>query len=264
MRRTQIAPCVLPPLASRPLRFAYRYQVLVRPARVSNLPRECPTFQPRGDLARPTPTARHRKPISRSRRPRSPLFASPACQPFIYTHLVSLSCAIFLIGNAIIRGLYFQEDASIAFGLVLPLMSMFLMTLLILGLLEIGAILANPKLKLKETDVHIDSEAQLKVYAGKSDRDSTAVFELQRLQLALKEVIVAGIKEISRAIISRKEDGEKTEEERGREAFQLLVEGVGFVLRSGCAAVSGVDISVRTAPSLHRCGLILPHVCAAH
>ena len=39
---------------------------------------------------------------------------------------------------------------------------------------------------------------------------------------------MAGIREISRAIISRKEEGEKHEAERGRECFQLLVEGVGL------------------------------------
>jgi len=64
--------------------------------------------------------------------------------PYIYTHLVSISCTIFLVGNAFLKGLYFEPDASLTFGLALPLASILLMTLTILGLLEIGAILANP------------------------------------------------------------------------------------------------------------------------
>ena len=54
------------------------------------------------------------------------------------------------------------------------------------------------------------------------------MFELQRMQLALKEVIVAGIREIPRAIITRKEEGEKSAEEKGHECYQLLVEGMGL------------------------------------
>ena len=101
------------------------------------------------------------------------------------------------------------------------------------------AILAAPKLKIKETDIHLDQNVWIKVYAGKSDRETTAVFELQRLQLALKEVIVVGIREISRAIISRKEDGEKTEDEQGCECFQLLVEGVGLQAVMGVKGLLG-------------------------
>ena len=102
------------------------------------------------------------------------------------------------------------------------------------------AILASPKLRIKETDVHFDDVSSLKVHTSRaSDRESTAVFELQRLQLALKEVVVAGIKEISRAIISRKENTEKSTEERGRECFQLLIEGVGLQAVMGVRGLLG-------------------------
>ena len=105
-----------------------------------------------------------------------------------------------------------------------------------------AAILANPKLRIKETDVHVDDASSLKVHASRSsDRESTAVFELQRLQLALKDVVVAGITEISRAIISRKENDEKTDDDRdtGRECFQLLVEGIGLQAVMGVHGLIG-------------------------
>jgi len=101
------------------------------------------------------------------------------------------------------------------------------------------AILAAPKLKIKETDVHLDHDHAIKVYAGRSDREDTAVFELQRLQIALKEVIVAGIHAIPRAIITRKEEGEKTAAEKGRVCFQLLVEGMGLQAVMGVKGLRG-------------------------
>jgi len=47
----------------------------------------------------------------------------PQVLPYIYTHLVSISCTIFLVGNAFLKGLYFEPDASLTFGLALPLAS---------------------------------------------------------------------------------------------------------------------------------------------
>ena len=58
--------------------------------------------------------------------------------PFIYTHLVSFSCAVYLVINAFIKALYFQPDATITFGLVMPLLNVFTSTLTIFGLLEVG------------------------------------------------------------------------------------------------------------------------------
>ena len=101
------------------------------------------------------------------------------------------------------------------------------------------AILGTPKLKLKETDVHLERDHAIKVHAPRRDREESAVFELQRLTVALKEVVVAGIAAIPRAIITRKEEGEKTAEEKGRECFQLLVEGVGLQAVMGVRGLRG-------------------------
>ena len=101
------------------------------------------------------------------------------------------------------------------------------------------AILAAPKLKLKETDVHLEHGPAIKVHAPRRDREESAVFELRRLTVALKEVVVAGIAAIPRAIITRKEESEKTAEEKGLECFQLLVEGVGLQAVMGVRGLRG-------------------------
>ena len=92
------------------------------------------------------------------------------------------------------------------------------------------AILALPKLKVRETDLVIESPSTLKVHAWRCTREDHALFELHRLRLALTSVIVCGIKDVSRAIITLKEDNEKTPEEKasGRPAHRLLVEGTGM------------------------------------
>merc|ERR1719424_1869235 len=64
--------------------------------------------------------------------------------PYVYTHLVSLACTIFLLAHAFLKGLYFEPSASLTFGLLMPLTSFVLLTLTVLGLLQIGSILANP------------------------------------------------------------------------------------------------------------------------
>ena len=64
--------------------------------------------------------------------------------PYIYTHLISFSCVIYLVGIAFLKGLYFTPEVSPIFGLVLPLVSMLLLTVTVLGLVIIGALLANP------------------------------------------------------------------------------------------------------------------------
>ena len=90
-----------------------------------------------------------------------------------------------------------------------------------------AALLAAPKLKLKEADVHCASDAQIKVYGGRAYRDDYVLFELQQLKAQLSSVIVCGFKDVGRAIITLKEDGEKTPAERahGGKCYQLLVEG---------------------------------------
>ena len=74
---------------------------------------------------------------------------------------------------------------------------------------------------------------------GRAEATGGHVFELQLLQRALMQVVVAGISEISRAIISRKEESEKHESEQGRECFQLLVEGVGLQAVMGVRGLRG-------------------------
>lgn len=64
--------------------------------------------------------------------------------PYIYTHLVSFACTVYLVALAFLKGLSFREDASPIFGLVLPGLSMLLLTCTYLGLLLIGNLLANP------------------------------------------------------------------------------------------------------------------------
>jgi len=90
------------------------------------------------------------------------------------------------------------------------------------------AILNQPKLKIKENDLVVESTSILKVLVRRCD--TNALFELHRLRMALKTVIVSGIKEVTRAIITLKEDNEKTPEERasGRPCHRLLVEGIGM------------------------------------
>ena len=58
---------------------------------------------------------------------------------------------------------------------------------------------------------------------------------------SLKGVIICGIKDIGRAIITQKEEGEKTAAERAADkpAYRLLVEGVGLQAVIGIAGVRG-------------------------
>ncbi len=78
---------------------------------------------------------------------------------------------------------------------------------------------------------------------GRTSREDLSLFELQRLRSMLKHVIVCGIKEVSRAIISRKEHDEKTEAERrdGRPCHLLLVEGSGLQAVAGTHGVCGTQ-----------------------
>jgi len=61
-----------------------------------------------------------------------------------HTHLISTSCALYLVGIAFLKGLHFTPASTLHFGLVLPLMSITLLGITVLGLVVIGAILANP------------------------------------------------------------------------------------------------------------------------
>ena len=102
------------------------------------------------------------------------------------------------------------------------------------------AILALPKLKVRETDLVIESPSTLKVHAWRCTREDH-LFELHRLRNCLKSVIVCGIKDVSRAIITLKEDNEKSEAEKrtGLPCHRLLVEGAGLQAVMGVSGVSG-------------------------
>ncbi len=80
----------------------------------------------------------------------------------------------------------------------------------------------------------------MQVLAGPCSRDSNALFELHRLRGLLLGVVVCGIKDVSRAIITLKEDGEKTAAERasGRKTHKILVEGTGLQVRARARAAS--------------------------
>ena len=109
------------------------------------------------------------------------------------------------------------------------------------------AILALPK--LRETDLVIESPSTLKVHAWRCTREDHALFELHRLRLALTSVIVCGIR-MSRAIITLKEDNEKTPEEKAAAApltaYLLGDRDAGGHGVSGVAGAHALDMSWRS------------------
>ena len=58
--------------------------------------------------------------------------------------MISLVSTLYLLTFAVLKGAEFSPDASIAFGLVFPLLSLSLVTLSCVGLLEVGSTMANP------------------------------------------------------------------------------------------------------------------------
>ena len=64
--------------------------------------------------------------------------------PFLYTHMVSLSCTIYLLGSAFLRGAAFTPESDIAGGLVIPLIYVLLTNLTIYGLLCVGDTVFDP------------------------------------------------------------------------------------------------------------------------
>ena len=64
--------------------------------------------------------------------------------PFVYTHLVSTCCVLYLILTAVVKGLQFEPDSSYTFGLVLPLSSITTQAAAIFGLLEVGDTIMDP------------------------------------------------------------------------------------------------------------------------
>jgi len=103
------------------------------------------------------------------------------------------------------------------------------------------SILAAPKLKLKENEVMIASASEIRINPPRTGRDDNVLLELHRLNAMVQDIIVCGIKEVTRAIITQKEDGEKTAEEKkaGRPCYRLLVEGAGLLAVMGTEGVRG-------------------------
>jgi len=64
--------------------------------------------------------------------------------PFIYTHMVSLSCTVYLTGSAFLRGLEFTPESGITGGFLMPFVYVVLTNLTIYGLLVVGDTVFNP------------------------------------------------------------------------------------------------------------------------
>jgi DNA-directed RNA polymerase III subunit RPC1 len=104
-----------------------------------------------------------------------------------------------------------------------------------------NALLAQPKLKIKENDIVVEDDAVLKVLTGRCTRQDNTLLEMHRLRSCLKDVIVCGIKEVSRAVITLKEDNEKSASEKasGLPCHRLVVEGAGLQAVMGVSGVCG-------------------------
>ena len=68
----------------------------------------------------------------------------PQVLPFLYTHMVSLSCTIYLMGSAFLRGAAFTPEADLPGGLIIPLIYVVLTNLTIYGLLCVGDTVFDP------------------------------------------------------------------------------------------------------------------------
>ena len=60
------------------------------------------------------------------------------------THLVSASSTLFLLASAYQRGLYFEPDAEIGMGCVLPFLGVLMSTVTTYGILEVGNTILDP------------------------------------------------------------------------------------------------------------------------
>ena len=64
--------------------------------------------------------------------------------PFIYTHLVSLACFIYLITEAFLSGITWVPGSSVTFGLVVPLILVLAKIISTFGLIEVGETILDP------------------------------------------------------------------------------------------------------------------------
>lgn len=64
--------------------------------------------------------------------------------PFAYSHLVSFGCFVYLFGLAVAKAVRFQPEADYLGGLFLPCLSFSILTIIAIGLIEIGQAISDP------------------------------------------------------------------------------------------------------------------------
>ena len=64
--------------------------------------------------------------------------------PFIYTHLVSLSCFVYLMASAFLAGVSFTPGTSLLFGFAFPLVFVLTKIIATFGLIEVGETILDP------------------------------------------------------------------------------------------------------------------------
>ena len=68
----------------------------------------------------------------------------PQVMPFTYIHLISFGSSIYCCVFALHKGLAFVPKETYIYGMVIPLFTVFLMNISLIGLIAIGQALANP------------------------------------------------------------------------------------------------------------------------
>ncbi|KAA8544667.1 hypothetical protein F0562_019486 [Nyssa sinensis] len=97
------------------------------------------------------------------------------------------------------------------------------------------SILQTPKIKLKEQHVKVLDNKRLEVIP-QTDKNKLH-FELHSLKNKLPTVVVKGINTVERAVINKYKD--KKDKEKGKEKYNLLVEGTGLRAVMGTEGVDG-------------------------
>jgi len=64
--------------------------------------------------------------------------------PFIYTHLVSLACFIYLAVTAFLAGIKWKPESSVTFGLTVPMILLITKIFSTFGLIEVGETILDP------------------------------------------------------------------------------------------------------------------------
>jgi len=117
------------------------------------------------------------------------------------------------------------------------------------------ALLAAPKVKVKESDVEVASKSAVRVYATRCEREDNVLYEMDRLRLQLMKVRVCGIESVSRAIIVQKAEGDKTAEEKrsGKPCQKLLIEGTALQAVMGIRGIKGTEAKSTHVMEVEKC-----------